>query len=244
MRPTLVVISGASKGKTISLDGSLISIGRSSFNDVRLEEPNISRRHGLIRIEGGQYTISDLDSRYGTFVNGECVGETSLTSGAVIQIGNHFFRFCLGPFHELITRVQVTLGLPTLRKRLCRVVTLRCDCARRQGRQQPRRGLGKAKSLVDVARHKAASILIKKSDQELVDRVSPEMSISEVTRRWQLVSQAFQTWKQLVLTTRRAQNACKVGACQRVYALRAKAWQRYRRRCRYATSASRSGEEL
>lgn len=69
------------------------------------------------------------------------------------------------------------------------------------------------------------------------------MSISEVNRKWRLVSQAFQTWKQLVLAGGRAQNACKEERRQRVFALKAKAWQRYRRRCRDAALASRSGEQ-
>lgn len=57
----------------ISLEGfDEIRIGRSyNSNDICLKDSNVSTRHAVLKKINGQWTISDLQSRNGTFVNGE-----------------------------------------------------------------------------------------------------------------------------------------------------------------------------
>ncbi len=57
----------------ISLEGfDEISIGRSyNSNDICLKDSNVSTRHAVLKKINGNWTISDLQSRNGTFVNGE-----------------------------------------------------------------------------------------------------------------------------------------------------------------------------
>ncbi|MBR0186016.1 MAG: FHA domain-containing protein, partial [Synergistaceae bacterium] len=56
----------------VSIDGfDEIRIGRSyNSNNICLKDPNVSTRHALLKKVNGQWTISDLQSRNGTFVNG------------------------------------------------------------------------------------------------------------------------------------------------------------------------------
>lgn len=87
-RPWLVVVSGAgSIGKTYRLRHHLV-LGRSSQCDVHIDEDGVSRRHSQLEITPeGTVQIVDLESRNGTFVNGEQVSRRTLSDGDKIQIG-------------------------------------------------------------------------------------------------------------------------------------------------------------
>lgn len=66
------------------------TIGREGC-DVNLADPDVSRRHAVIRAgDGGRApTIDDLDSRNGTWVNDQRVeGPTTLRNGDVVRLGN------------------------------------------------------------------------------------------------------------------------------------------------------------
>src|SRR4051794_11616303 len=80
-------------GSSLELFGSVITIGRSSDCDIRLEDPNVSRHHAEIRRMGAAYSVVDLDSTNGTEVNGQPVRETSLMSGDVIVVGTTRITF-------------------------------------------------------------------------------------------------------------------------------------------------------
>ena len=55
----------------------------------------MSRRHCLIRREADQFTLSDLDSFNGSFVNGVPVNERVLEHGDQIKVGDSLFVFLL-----------------------------------------------------------------------------------------------------------------------------------------------------
>ena len=46
-------------------------LGRDIGNDVCVDSAGVSRRHAVIHVEGSQASIADLDSKNGTFVNGQ-----------------------------------------------------------------------------------------------------------------------------------------------------------------------------
>jgi pSer/pThr/pTyr-binding forkhead associated (FHA) protein len=91
----LIAIDGPLSGQTFYLDEPVVSIGRLVSNNIWLEDPFVSRHHCVIRTEGDEYMIEDLNSANGTYVNGELVKACSLTEGALIQIGTSQFRFRL-----------------------------------------------------------------------------------------------------------------------------------------------------
>ena len=62
-------------------------VGRRSDSDIVLTDPYVSRRHArLVRQERG-YTVIDLNSTHGTFVNGKRVQERVLEAGDKIRMG-------------------------------------------------------------------------------------------------------------------------------------------------------------
>jgi ABC-type multidrug transport system ATPase subunit/pSer/pThr/pTyr-binding forkhead associated (FHA) protein len=72
---------------------SLILIGRLEDCDIVLDSPEVSRRHATIRQIGDAYTIEDLDSSNGTFVNNEQVRRAELHEGDLIQISKYRLLF-------------------------------------------------------------------------------------------------------------------------------------------------------
>ena len=70
------------------------AIGRQPDNDLVLDLPALSRRHALIVAEGAGYTLSDLRSRNGTFVNRAAVTRpVVLRDGDEICVGDALLRF-------------------------------------------------------------------------------------------------------------------------------------------------------
>jgi S-DNA-T family DNA segregation ATPase FtsK/SpoIIIE len=83
---TLRVTSGPAAGATLEVERQIV-IGRENA-DLTIRDPELSRRHALVRpIERG-LAIQDLDSLNGTFVNGERIdGEVLLTTSAWVRVG-------------------------------------------------------------------------------------------------------------------------------------------------------------
>lgn len=73
--------------RTIPLTQSLINIGRSTDNHIVLEDQFVSRHHIQLRLRFGVYTLFDVESRSGTYVNNVLLNEHRLQSGDVIHIG-------------------------------------------------------------------------------------------------------------------------------------------------------------
>jgi len=91
-----VVTSGERAGDRVELTSDFV-IGRAG-TDLVLDDPEVSRRHALIRDRGGLIEIEDLGSRNGTRVNGEPVERArSLTNGAEIRIGQTNLTIEIGP---------------------------------------------------------------------------------------------------------------------------------------------------
>jgi len=71
----------------------ILKIGRSNLNDITIDETDISNLHAEIEHETGVYYITDLQSKNGTFVDGELVISRKLKNGNNITIGNYSLRF-------------------------------------------------------------------------------------------------------------------------------------------------------
>jgi hypothetical protein len=93
--PEALLLSEADNGQAVNFRlTALTYIGRSEDNQLRLLDPGVSRRHVLVMATPGGYTIRDLGSQNGTYVNGARVDESALTDGDRITIGeiNLVFR--------------------------------------------------------------------------------------------------------------------------------------------------------
>ncbi len=78
-----------------ALTGQNISIGRSPSCEIVLENDQLtSRRHALLRYDGAHYTVVDLGSSNGTFVNDtEIRDATPLSHGDRVIVGEHELLF-------------------------------------------------------------------------------------------------------------------------------------------------------
>lgn len=73
-------------------DASDATIGRDDC-DVLLVDPDVSRCHARLRASGSQILIEDLESKNGTFVNGERItAPTELSVGDELRFGNTRWR--------------------------------------------------------------------------------------------------------------------------------------------------------
>jgi FHA domain-containing protein len=75
-------------GKRHEVDKRRVVIGRSKECDIKLDDPNASRRHAELRQEGSAYWLVDLDSTNGSVVNGHRTARAKLESGDKITIGS------------------------------------------------------------------------------------------------------------------------------------------------------------
>jgi len=72
---------------------SMLLIGRLENCDIVLDSPEVSRRHAIIRQVGDVYSLEDLGSSNGTYVNDEQIKQTELHEGDLIQISNYRLLF-------------------------------------------------------------------------------------------------------------------------------------------------------
>src|SRR5512144_629596 len=65
-------------------------LGRGEGNSIRLTDRNVSRKHAQLKKNGASWTINDLTSYNGTYVNGaRVVGDQTINGGDVIQLGDY-----------------------------------------------------------------------------------------------------------------------------------------------------------
>jgi serine phosphatase RsbU (regulator of sigma subunit) len=107
--PKLRVVSGPQAGAAIEVkDGAVI--GRSRSVDLQFEEKTLSRQHARIVFADGKWTLIDLESSNGTFVNGIAVRTgTPLKDGDDIRLGDLALQFMSPLQNAAYSRVDVTL---------------------------------------------------------------------------------------------------------------------------------------
>lgn len=85
----LVLERGPTPDKRYDITAVINSVGRSPQNEIVVNDPEISRRHAQIVQQGDHFTVEDLGSTNGTFVNGQrCNGPTPLRHGDRIEFGD------------------------------------------------------------------------------------------------------------------------------------------------------------
>lgn len=77
-------------------------IGRGKENDLALDDHLVSKNHAKLVRRDDSYRLIDLDSRNGTFLNGERVKMARLKDGDEIRLGIHLLRFQLSTVEKRI----------------------------------------------------------------------------------------------------------------------------------------------
>ena len=83
--------------KEFELAADSKTIGREPANNIVVENLLVSGYHARIDPAGKDYVLTDLQSKNGTFLNGERVTSTKLKNGDQILIGKHTLVFTLDP---------------------------------------------------------------------------------------------------------------------------------------------------
>ncbi|MFF3486721.1 FHA domain-containing protein [Streptomyces sp. NPDC002701] len=90
----LVVRRGPNSGSRFLLDGELTTAGRHPQSDIFLDDVTVSRRHVEFRREpDGSFTVADVGSLNGTYVNRERIDRVPLSNGDEVQIGKYRLVF-------------------------------------------------------------------------------------------------------------------------------------------------------
>ena len=89
----LVVQRGPSAGSRFLLDTDVVGAGRHPDSEIFLDDVTVSRRHAEFRRTGQGFTVSDVGSLNGTYVNRDRIDSVTLNDGDEVQIGKYRLVF-------------------------------------------------------------------------------------------------------------------------------------------------------
>jgi pSer/pThr/pTyr-binding forkhead associated (FHA) protein len=83
----LLVKRGPNAGSRFLLDRDTTTAGRHPESDIFLDDVTVSRGHAEFYRRGAWFSVRDVGSLNGTYVNRQRIDETALSSGDEVQIG-------------------------------------------------------------------------------------------------------------------------------------------------------------
>jgi pSer/pThr/pTyr-binding forkhead associated (FHA) protein len=89
----LVVRRGPNSGSRFLLDSDLTTAGRHPQSDIFLDDVTVSRLHVEFRRDPEGFTVTDVGSLNGTYVNRERIDSVLLQNGDEVQIGKYRLVF-------------------------------------------------------------------------------------------------------------------------------------------------------
>ena len=92
----LVVQRGPGSGSRFLLDADVVTAGRHPDSEIFLDDVTVSRRHAEFHRTGDTFTVSDVGSLNGTYVNRDRIDRVQLKDGDEVQIGKYRLVFFSG----------------------------------------------------------------------------------------------------------------------------------------------------
>jgi pSer/pThr/pTyr-binding forkhead associated (FHA) protein len=89
----LIVQRGPGAGSRFLLDADLVTAGRHPESDIFLDDVTVSRRHAEFRRTSSGFTVHDVGSLNGTYVNRDRIDEVALQDADEVQIGKYRLVF-------------------------------------------------------------------------------------------------------------------------------------------------------
>jgi hypothetical protein len=93
---TFVVKRGPKAGSRYGLDDEVVTIGRHPDSGIFLDDITVSRRHAEVRQDGSDFSVADVGSLNGTYVNRQRIDSTGLSDGDELQVGKFKLVFLRG----------------------------------------------------------------------------------------------------------------------------------------------------
>jgi pSer/pThr/pTyr-binding forkhead associated (FHA) protein len=90
--PAQLVPINAGSAPAVLISRPVILIGRHLECDVRIDSPQVSRRHCCVALAYDRLMIRDLGSANGVRVNGQIVDEARLNPGDEVAIAHFLYR--------------------------------------------------------------------------------------------------------------------------------------------------------
>lgn len=92
----LLVLKGSGLGSRFLINADTTKIGRELNNDISLDDITVSRSHAVISKGASGFSIKDLGSLNGTYINAVVAREQILKDGDEIQIGKFHLTIFMG----------------------------------------------------------------------------------------------------------------------------------------------------
>jgi pilus assembly protein CpaF len=90
---TLLLTEKGGETKQLSFEKDEVTVGRVQGNDIVLPKGNVSKRHCRVMLQGGKFSVEDLKSTNGTYINGRKIGEVTAVGGTdKIYVGDFVIR--------------------------------------------------------------------------------------------------------------------------------------------------------
>jgi pSer/pThr/pTyr-binding forkhead associated (FHA) protein len=89
----LLVLRGPNTGARFLLDQPLTTTGRHPDSDIFLDDVTVSRKHAVFKIEGDTFSVRDVGSLNGTYVNKSRIDSAVLRPNDEVQIGKYRLVF-------------------------------------------------------------------------------------------------------------------------------------------------------
>ena len=86
--PVRVSVAAPEASREVELRAAFVRIGRAEDNDIVIADAQASAYHAVLRHDGANWTVEDLGSTNGTFVNGRRVTQSSLSPGDRVTLGS------------------------------------------------------------------------------------------------------------------------------------------------------------
>lgn len=93
----LIIHRGPEQGTRFELKDSPVTLGRDSDSTIFLDDVTVSRRHAELLRDNNVWTLTDVGSLNGSYVNKKLIDSRDLHSGDEVQIGKYRFLFLQVP---------------------------------------------------------------------------------------------------------------------------------------------------
>jgi len=93
----LVVLRGPGSGNRYLLDSDVVTAGRHPDSDIFLDDITVSRRHVEFRRIAGGFSVHDVGSLNGTYLNRDRVDDAELANRDEVRIGKFRLSYFVNP---------------------------------------------------------------------------------------------------------------------------------------------------
>jgi diguanylate cyclase (GGDEF)-like protein len=107
---------GPDMGRRFPLSRDEIVVGRGAECDIQVDRDSVSRRHARVFRAGDNWSVEDLQSTNGTYVNDVPVTKTAIRDADLVKVGAAIFKFLSGSsieasYHEEIYKLTIVDAL-------------------------------------------------------------------------------------------------------------------------------------